>query len=266
MKLVHWPFMGGLLHLVPQEGHWAGPQPIQAPPRCTKLTAHPLTTPSEPVAIFLYNGSLLCSCNLPIKGLKSCNVLRCVVTGQSRQHERSYRGLRGCAEGVRWSQGEGGWARLETWTKSQRCFENPLTAFVMFLIISAEMTCKTGQISVCASMQCKHFQNPKAPKLLPCMFYGFKDKTCNKWNSEFRRSHHAGDMTHPEWVIIVFFYCCILLGWVNNVCVISLVPGPAVAGEVVFCCQMSIKMSQCLLLLPAAQESGYSYCSLFSTF
>ena len=33
MKLVHWPLMGGLLHLVQRGGDWAGPQPAQAPPR-----------------------------------------------------------------------------------------------------------------------------------------------------------------------------------------------------------------------------------------
>jgi len=33
MKLVHWPSMGGLLHVVVQrEGDWA---PERAPPRCT---------------------------------------------------------------------------------------------------------------------------------------------------------------------------------------------------------------------------------------
>ena len=36
MKLVHWPLMGGLLHLVQRGGDWAGPQPTQAPLRCTK--------------------------------------------------------------------------------------------------------------------------------------------------------------------------------------------------------------------------------------
>ena len=36
MKLVHWPLMGGLLHSVQREGTWAGPQPAQVPPRCTK--------------------------------------------------------------------------------------------------------------------------------------------------------------------------------------------------------------------------------------
>jgi len=36
--LVHWPLMDGLLNLVglQQGGSWAGPQPTQAPPRCTK--------------------------------------------------------------------------------------------------------------------------------------------------------------------------------------------------------------------------------------
>jgi len=41
MKLVHWPLMGCLLHLVWQGGDWAGPQPAQAPPRCTKCNNIP---------------------------------------------------------------------------------------------------------------------------------------------------------------------------------------------------------------------------------
>jgi len=36
MTLVHWPLMGGLLHLVQRGGDREGPQPAQAPPRCTK--------------------------------------------------------------------------------------------------------------------------------------------------------------------------------------------------------------------------------------
>jgi len=36
MKLAQWPLMGGLLHLIQRKGDWAGPQPAQAPPRCTK--------------------------------------------------------------------------------------------------------------------------------------------------------------------------------------------------------------------------------------
>jgi len=32
VKLVHWPLMGGLLHLVQQGGYWAGPQPTHQLP------------------------------------------------------------------------------------------------------------------------------------------------------------------------------------------------------------------------------------------
>ena len=42
MKLVHWPLMGRLLHLVQRGGDWAGPQPAQAPPRCTKCNTRPV--------------------------------------------------------------------------------------------------------------------------------------------------------------------------------------------------------------------------------
>ena len=42
MKLVHWPLMGELLHLVQRGGDWAGPQPSQAPPRCTKCNSPPI--------------------------------------------------------------------------------------------------------------------------------------------------------------------------------------------------------------------------------
>jgi len=31
MKLVHWPLMGGLLHLVQRGGDWAEPQPALSP-------------------------------------------------------------------------------------------------------------------------------------------------------------------------------------------------------------------------------------------
>ena len=43
MKLVHWPPMGGLLHLIQQGADWAGPQPAQAPPRCTKCNSPPIS-------------------------------------------------------------------------------------------------------------------------------------------------------------------------------------------------------------------------------
>ena len=42
MNFVHWPLMGGLLHLVQRGGDWAGPQPAQAPPRCTKCNSPPI--------------------------------------------------------------------------------------------------------------------------------------------------------------------------------------------------------------------------------
>ena len=35
MKLVHWPLMGGLLHLVQRGGAWAHWGPAQSPPHCT---------------------------------------------------------------------------------------------------------------------------------------------------------------------------------------------------------------------------------------
>jgi len=43
LKLVHWPFMGGLLHLVQRGGFWAGLQPAYAPPRCTKCNSLPIS-------------------------------------------------------------------------------------------------------------------------------------------------------------------------------------------------------------------------------
>ena len=38
----HWPLMGGLLHLVQRGWNWAGAQPAQAPPRCTKCNSPPI--------------------------------------------------------------------------------------------------------------------------------------------------------------------------------------------------------------------------------
>ena len=39
MKLVHWPLVGALLHLVQRGGNWAGPQAAQESPRCTKCNS-----------------------------------------------------------------------------------------------------------------------------------------------------------------------------------------------------------------------------------
>ena len=54
IKSVHWLLMGGLLHLVQRGGDWAGPQPAQTNPCCTKCN--------------MYNGPLPCGFNVPIKG------------------------------------------------------------------------------------------------------------------------------------------------------------------------------------------------------
>jgi len=68
MKLVHWPLMGGLLHLVQRGGDWAG----QGPRLLRSLTAVPVTaqpsTASVPITVLLYNGTLLCGFNVPMKG------------------------------------------------------------------------------------------------------------------------------------------------------------------------------------------------------
>ena len=52
MKLVHWPFMGGLLHMVQRGGDWAGPQPAQVPPRCTKCNSPPISGQSANFILF----------------------------------------------------------------------------------------------------------------------------------------------------------------------------------------------------------------------
>jgi len=48
MKLVHWPLMGWLLHLVQRGGDWAGLQPAQTPPRSTKCNSPPINGQCRP--------------------------------------------------------------------------------------------------------------------------------------------------------------------------------------------------------------------------
>ena len=54
MKLVHWPLIDRLLHLVQRGGDWAGPQPAQSPSHCTNVTAYQ-STASVPITVLLYN-------------------------------------------------------------------------------------------------------------------------------------------------------------------------------------------------------------------
>ena len=64
MKLVHWPSMGGLLHLVQRGGgDWAVPN----------VAAHPHpSTATVPIIVLLYNGPLLCGFSVAIKELRLC--------------------------------------------------------------------------------------------------------------------------------------------------------------------------------------------------
>jgi len=72
-KLVQWPLMGGLLHLVQRGGAWAGCSPAKSPPPVPHVTAHPSTaTVPVPITVLLYDGPLLCSFNVVIKALNDC--------------------------------------------------------------------------------------------------------------------------------------------------------------------------------------------------
>ena len=66
MKLVHWPLVGGLLHLVQRRGDWAGPQPARVTPRCTKCNSPPINGQCTNHRM-LYNGLLVCGLNVAIK-------------------------------------------------------------------------------------------------------------------------------------------------------------------------------------------------------
>jgi len=86
MKLVHWPLMGGLLHLVQRGGDWVGPQPAHTLPR--DVTVHP-STASVSVTILLCNSPLLCSFNVDIKGLhNTLHVTLC--RHRSFRHKRNH--------------------------------------------------------------------------------------------------------------------------------------------------------------------------------
>jgi len=66
IKLVHWPLIGGLLHLVQRGGTGRGrspPRPILA---VQNVTTH-RSTASVPITVVMYNCPLLCGFNVPIK-------------------------------------------------------------------------------------------------------------------------------------------------------------------------------------------------------
>ena len=64
--LVHWPFMGGLLHLVQRGGAWAGWGPAQSSPRCTKYNSPPINGQCTNFILF----DVAVSWPVPIKGLR----------------------------------------------------------------------------------------------------------------------------------------------------------------------------------------------------
>ena len=91
MKLVHWPLMGGLLHLVQQGGAWAGPQPAQSPPCCTICDIPPIKGQCINQRVDGTNDPLFCGFNvgLPINGLTALIYLIEVSISQSM--DRSHR-------------------------------------------------------------------------------------------------------------------------------------------------------------------------------
>ena len=61
MKLVHSPLMSGLLNVVQRGGDWAGPQPAQTPPHCTKCNSPSINgehtkSPYWSVAVWQWKG------------------------------------------------------------------------------------------------------------------------------------------------------------------------------------------------------------------
>ena len=61
IKLVHWPLMGGLLHLVQRRGDSTEPQPTQALFAVSNNNP-PINGQCSAVTVLLYDGPLLCGC------------------------------------------------------------------------------------------------------------------------------------------------------------------------------------------------------------
>ena len=67
MKLITLTVDGGLLHLIQRGGDWVGPQPAQAPPRCTKCNSPLINGQCTNHRNVVHNGPLLCSFNMSLK-------------------------------------------------------------------------------------------------------------------------------------------------------------------------------------------------------
>ena len=74
MKLVHWPLMGGLLHLVQRGGDRAGCGRAQSPPRYINCNSPPINSQCT-ITVLLYDGPLLCGFNVAIIGSKPTSEL-----------------------------------------------------------------------------------------------------------------------------------------------------------------------------------------------
>ena len=71
MKLVHWPLMGGLLHLVQREGAGRDPSPPRPLLAVPNVTAHrSMASVYQSITVSLNNGPLLCGFSVPINGLR----------------------------------------------------------------------------------------------------------------------------------------------------------------------------------------------------
>ena len=82
MKLVHWPMMGGLLHLVQQGRDWAGPHPAKAPHRCTKCNSPPVNGQciNHRIAVMMVRWFAVSMCQYRVNNFRS------ILKTRSRTH------------------------------------------------------------------------------------------------------------------------------------------------------------------------------------
>jgi len=83
--LVHWPLMGGQLHLVQRGGAWAGCGTAQSPYHCTKCNSPPMN--GQCTNFILFDVAL--KLPVPIKGLKYLRIVsHCIRGASTRIRER----------------------------------------------------------------------------------------------------------------------------------------------------------------------------------